>query len=87
MRRKYLETTKELEKRKEALVLSEVFFDTEGFDEDAQELFRYGDDETVEVHRWVNDVQWNAFRGPAKVGGDGELENEDMPAWTRKAIE
>ena len=49
-------------------MLPGVVFDTEGFDDDVQELFRYGDDGTEEVHRWVNDVQWNAFRGPAKVG-------------------
>ena len=24
-------------------------------------FFRYKDDGTVEVHRWINDVQWNCF--------------------------
>ena len=35
-------------------------------DEDMQELSLYKDDGTVQVHRWINDVQWNAFRGIAK---------------------
>ena len=33
--------------------------------------------------RWINDVQWNYFQGPAKVGKDVEVEREDVPAWTR----
>ena len=34
----------------------------------------------VEVHRWINDVEWNFFHGLAKVCNDGELEKEDVPA-------
>ena len=51
-----------------------------------QELLRYGDDGTVEVRKWVSDIQWNSFHGWAKVCREGELENEDMPEWTRKAV-
>ena len=40
---------RELKKRKEALVRSGGELDTEGLDEDVQELFRYNDDRTVEV--------------------------------------
>ena len=39
-------------------MLSGGVLDTECLDEDVQELFRYKGDGTVEVHRWVNDVQW-----------------------------
>ena len=61
--------------------------DTEDLDEDVQELFfRYKDDGTIEVHRWISDIQWNFCRCPAKVCKHGELEKEDMPVWTRKAI-
>ena len=60
--------------------------DTEGLDEDVQELFRYKDDGTVEVHGWISDVLWNFFSGQAQVCKDGELENEDMSVWTRKPI-
>ena len=41
--------------------------DTGGLDEEVQEPFRYKDDGTVEVHRWINDVHLNAFRGMAIV--------------------
>ena len=37
--------------------------------------------------QWLNDVQWTFFHGPAKVCKDGELEKEDMSAWTRKVVE
>ena len=47
--------------------------DTEGLDEDLEELFLYKDDGTVEVHRCLDDVQWNAFRSNAKVCRDREL--------------
>ena len=48
--------------------------------------FRYKDDGTFEVHNWISNVQWNCFHGLAKLCKDGELEKEDTPAWTRKAI-
>ena len=67
-------------------MLSGGVLDTGGLDGDVQELFRYNDDGTVEVHRWINDVRWNACPGLATVCRDGELEKEDMPSWTRKAI-
>ena len=89
MRRKYMEVTRdmtrELKKRKDALVRSGGVWTQKAFDEDVQELFRYKDDGTVEVHRCINDVQWNAFRGLATVCRDGELGKEDVPAWTRNA--
>ena len=55
------------EKRKDALVLLGGVLDTDGLDADVQGLFRCKDGGTVEVHRWINDVQWNAFRGIASV--------------------
>ena len=65
-----METTKdlkrELKKRKEALVLSGGELDTEGVSEDVKELFSYKDDRALEVHKWINGVQWNYFHGPAK---------------------
>ena len=64
---------RELKKRQEALVLTGGVLDTEGLDDDLQELFRYKDDGTGEVHRWINDVQSNFFRGPAKECKDGWL--------------
>ena len=75
-----------LEKRKVALVLSGGELDTEGLSEDVKELFRYKDDGPVEVRKWISDVQWKCFHGVANVCKDGELENEDMPAWTRRVI-
>ena len=70
MRRKYMEITRDFErepkKRKETLVLSGAEVDTEGLSEDGMELFRYKDDGTVEVHRWISDAQWNCFHGLAK---------------------
>ena len=44
-----------------------------------QALFFYKDEE-------VHDVQWNAFRGIAKVCRDCELVKEEMPVLTREAI-
>ena len=41
----------------------------------------------MEVHRWISEVQCNAFRGKATVCIDGELGQKDMQVWTRKAIE
>ena len=49
-------------------------WDTDGLDEDLQELSRNRDDGAVEVHRWINDVQWNAFQGSAKVCSDSDLQ-------------
>ena len=60
--------------------------DAEGLDEDVQKLVRYKDDGTVEVHRWINDVEWNDFHGRAKVCKYCDQEKEDVPAMTRKAI-
>ena len=48
-------------------MLSGGVLDTDGLDADVQGLFRCKDGGTVEVHRWINDVQWNAFRGIASV--------------------
>ena len=73
-----------LKKRKVALVLSGGELDTEGLSEDVKELFRYKDDGTVEVRKWMSDVRWNYFHGVANVCKDVELEKEDMPAWTRR---
>ena len=67
-------------------MLSGGELDTEGSDEDVHEHFRYKDDGTVWVHRWINAFQWNSFRGPAKVCNYGELENEDMRGWAWTAI-
>ena len=61
-------------------------WDTDGMSEDVQELFRYKDGGTVEVHKWVCDVQLHYFRGLPKVCKDGEPEKEAMPTRTRKAI-
>ena len=81
IRRKCLGVTRdlrrELEKRKHALVVSGAVLDTEGLDEAAQELFRYRDDGTVEVRRWIPDVQRNPFRGAVKVCRNGELGREE----------
>ena len=41
--------------------------DTKGLGEDAQELFRNKDDGTVTVHTWITYVQYDAFKGMAKV--------------------
>ena len=90
MRRKYSEITKDFEKRaeekKKALVHSGGELDTEGLREDVKERFRHKGDGTVEVRKWISDVQWSYFHGPAKVCKEGELEKEYMPAWTRKVI-
>ena len=74
-------------RRKHPEVTKEGVLDTEGLDEDVQELFRYKDDGTVEVRRWINNVQWNALRALPRVCRDGEFEKEDMSSWTRKVIE
>ena len=76
----------DLKKRKDAPVLSGRELDTVGLDEDVQELFRCKDDGTVELYKWISDVQWILFHGEVNVCKDGEPEKEEMPAWTRKAI-
>ena len=43
-------------------MLSGGVLNTEGLDEEVQELFRYKDDGMVKVVRWINDVQSNGFR-------------------------
>ena len=70
----------------DVVALSRGVLDTEGLDEDVQTRFRCKDDRMVEVHRWINDVQWNVFRVTAIVCRDDEFGNEDMPIWTRKGI-
>ena len=45
--------------------------------------FRYKDDGIVEVHRWM----CNGISSVDEQGcKQGELENEYLPAWTKKAI-
>ena len=89
MLRKYIEATKELQgdlkSRKEALVVSGGALDTERLEEDVQELFRYKDDGTV-VHKWITDVQCDAFHGMAKVCGEDGLEDANMPQWTKNVL-
>ena len=48
------DSTRELTKRKETLVLSGRELDREGLDWDVQELFRYKYGGTDEVHKWVS---------------------------------
>ena len=52
---------------KKELVLSGRDSDTEDLSKDMQELLRYRDDGTLEVHKWISDVQWNDFQGLASV--------------------
>ena len=61
-------------------------WDTEVLEEDVQELFRCEDDRTVVVRKWVTDVRISAFKGVAKVCGDGDLEDDNMPPWTRNVF-
>ena len=44
------------------------------------------DDGTAVVQKWITDVPCNALQGIAKVCRNGELEDKDMPRWTRKVI-
>ena len=60
---------------------------SEDASEDVQELLRYRDDGTVEVQKWISDIQWNIFWCLAKVRKEAELENKDVLAWTKKAVE
>ena len=49
-----------------------------------QELFRNIDGGAAQVFKRIIVVQWNSFHRLAKVWEEGELEKEDMPAWTGK---
>ena len=72
MRRTYIEATERIEgrfskSRKEALVVSGGALDTEGLEEDVQTLFRYEEDGTVGVHKWITEVPYDAFTGVVKL--------------------
>ena len=41
--------------------------DTEGLEQHGEELFRCKDDGTVQVRKWITDVQYVAFQGLAKA--------------------
>ena len=90
-RRKYLEVTsdlrRELKKWNGALVVSGGVLDTEGMDEDGQDLFRHAD-----TGRWRctgGSMMSNGlrFRRVSKVCRDGDPVKREMPLGTREAIE
>ena len=49
--------------------------------DDVQTSLRFKEDGTVEVHRWIAEVPYDAFGGLAKACKEGRLE-EDLPTWT-----
>ena len=80
-RRKYVDGTEELKnylkRRKEALVVPGGALDTERF-EDVQKLLRYKEDGTVQVHKWITEVPYDAFKGLAKACKEDRLEEKDL---------
>ena len=62
-----MEATKELKgdlkRRKEALVVSGGALHMEDLEDDVQKLFRFKDDGTVAVHRWITNVGYDACKG------------------------
>ena len=82
MRRGYNEATqelqKELQRRKEAFLVSGGILDTEGL-EDVQNVLRFKEDCTVEVHRWIAVIPYDASKGLAKACKEDKLEEEHLP--------
>ena len=52
----------ELRRRKEELVLNGGGSDRKDPSEDVSELLRQRDDGTVEVRKWVSDIQWTTSK-------------------------
>ena len=67
--------------KKEKPAVSGGALDTEGLEENVQELYRYKDHGTAVVLQ-ITDVRYSAFKGMAKVCRDVGLEDEDIPQRT-----
>ena len=75
-----------MKKKKVELVLNGEGLDNEELTKTCKNC---SDTETMEqlrAHKWASDIQWNSVQGPSDVCTEGELDNDDMPAWTKKAI-
>ena len=81
MSRGYNEATKELwkelQRRKEAFLVSGGILD-KGL-ENVQNVLRFKEDCTVEVHRWIADIPYDASKGLAKACKEDKLEEEHLP--------
>ena len=61
-------TEERREDKQESLLWSqEEPVDMEALAHDVQKLLRYGEDGTVEVHRWMTDIPYDAVRGLVKA--------------------
>ena len=76
----------ELERRRRALVASGGALDTEGLEEGVQNLFRYKEEGTVEVHKWITELPYDALQDMTKVCKENQLEEEELLQWTKKVI-
>ena len=74
----------DLKRRKEVLVVSGGALDTEGAEEDVQKLFRYSEDATVQVYKWITEAPYAAFEGVATACKEDSPEDGDLPQWTTK---
>ena len=90
MHRKYMEAAKELEvdlkKSMETLVLSRGTLDTQEWKKMSKLLFRYKGDGTVEVHKWITEISFDAYKSMTKLCRDNGLEEEHLPQWTKNVI-
>ena len=66
------------------MVVAGGALDTEGLEENVQELLRYKEDGTVEVHKWVTEIPYDAFKGMAKGCKEHILEEEGLPTGQRQ---
>ena len=54
--------------------------------EDAKELFNFREDGTMEINTSASAVPFGGFRGPPNACKEGKLEEEELPAWTKKML-
>ena len=58
----------------------------EGIEGDVKNLLRYRGSGTVEVHTWISEVPYDAFKKLVQACKEFRLEEEHLPQWEKKTI-
>ena len=76
------EVNSHLKRKTEALVVSGDFCGFGRAKRRCLEIVAYTEDGTVELHKWIAEVPWDAPEGLAKARKEDTLDEEYLPRWT-----